>query len=187
MPGVYITDFRTAASVAASQPGEHKLEDVDVTDEKASVGGGAAGMSDVAPPAASASSSSTASSRGAHPSALPGGDIPTDVEELELQLAALETNMVQLLRSNEVLEEELRSTPDDQDFLDAVRENKAIILQRSERIQGIKKQLQILAPHRVERRSEAAEQAQAQAQQLQQQQQQQQPPPGEDEQGGLFL
>jgi hypothetical protein len=206
MPGVFITDFRTPESTAAAaaqqraDAAEQKLGEADAEAEETK---SADGMSDVvspssatrAPAAASSASSATAgSASSAHPSTYPGGDLPTDVEDLELQLSALERNLMQLLMSNEVLYEELKSAPDDPDYLEAVAENRATILRRSERITSIKKQLAQLAPHRVEQRSEAAEQAaqaiarqQLREEQQQPQQQQQQPSPPDEGEGGLFL
>ena len=97
-------------------------------------------------------------------------------------------NRVQLVRSTQILQDELKENPDDQgarrrssrpgrclltgadhqlreadlssapvrlcralsDFIEAVAENRATILRRSDRIQAVRRQLQALAPHRAE-------------------------------------
>lgn len=177
LPGVFLTDFRTAATIAANDaaiattgapPGdsntpaqqhrqrqESKAKENDETEEDSPtpVTAAAANSSSAANASSSSSSSSASASASSqsrpHPSAFPL-DIPNDVEALELELAALTKNLAQLIRSNEVLQEELRLAPDDADFREAVSENRAVILRRSERMQAIRAQLQMIAPHRVE-------------------------------------
>lgn len=159
MPGVFVTDFRNASSMATAdtanadarqrsqqqrqsqsseQQAKRKHEDEgDDNDDDESIAA-----------ASSASSSAALPSRPAN-SALPA-DIPTDVETLELELATLETNLGQLVRSNAELQAELLSDPGEQIYIDAIAENRQAMMRRSERITAIRKQLQILAPHRLQ-------------------------------------
>jgi hypothetical protein len=194
MPGVFITDFRTPATAAAASAGasasgtaaevaaadraqqqrESKTKEQAEQDDSSDVT-----MSDAfgssAAPAASASSSSAASraaARSDDPSEMPEPaayprELPSDVEELQLQLAALEKNLVQLIKTNEILLEELKETPDEVEYIEAVAENRRIILQRSDRIKIIRAELQLLAPHRTEQASAEVAAATAEAERQQ--------------------
>jgi hypothetical protein len=178
LPGVFLTDFRTPATIAANAASASAAgaSSVDQNGSGARAGGAAsqqqheheskakenAEMEDDdndldedspipadANPAAPSSSSASSSLARDHPSTFPL-DIPNDVESLELELAALTKNLSQLLKSNDILQDELRLQPDDADFQEAVRENRVVILRRSDRMAEIRAQLQLLAPHRVE-------------------------------------
>jgi hypothetical protein len=220
-PGVFITDFRTPATANAitgalsQEAAEAKAKEVD---EGAMVDAGAG---------------SAVTSPHAHltrniPSTFPL-DIPNDVESLELELEALAKNLAQLLKSNDILQEELKENPDDQvseddhslgrawvrqndwllivllvascgrldvfafsftqDFKDAIRENRVVIFRRSDRMQEVRAQLALIAPHRVETTNAqlaaavAEQQAAAERDVAPAQQQQQEEEGG----GGLFL
>jgi hypothetical protein len=128
MPGVFVTDFRNSNSTATSaqanieaaanlavavaaaeskskEQAEADDNDEEEADDAAANGGGAA--------AASSSRAFTAAVPRPPNAAFPL-DIPNDVEELELELAALEKNMAQLIKSNAVLIEELKEDPEEQ-------------------------------------------------------------------------
>lgn len=156
MPGVFVTDFRTNSSVAAAAAADtgdarrrqqpHTAQSTEQQAKRKHEDEGGDEEQSVA-----ASSSSSAASLPSRPpnSALPA-DIPTDVESLELELATLETNLGQLVRSNAEMQAELLLDPTEQIYIDAIAENRTAMMRRSERITTIRKQLQILAPHRVQ-------------------------------------
>lgn len=118
MPGVFVTDFRTADTRASTNQAERERkskevaeqDDADEADEDAA----AAADDAMDTPAASLASAARSSALPVRPAnaALPP-DIPNDIEELELELAALEKSMAQLHMSTEILREELKEAPED--------------------------------------------------------------------------
>lgn len=192
-PGVYLTDFRTrvdsraAHTDATLRTATHiverkQKEEADTRDvqEDESTPSAVAAAASVAAP-----SSSSLSLERDVPSAFPR-DIPNDVESLELEREALERNLMQLLRSNDALRDELRTQPDDADFVDAVRENCVVIERRAARLDEIQQEMRNLGAHSAQHENAALRDAMQQhrekmREEAQHQQQEQQA------EGGIFL
>ena len=120
MPGVFMTDFRTsetrnataAANRANSSNDEAKLEEKlkeedELRDEEET------NIDQHNDAVQSHATSSSSSHQRAQPSTFPL-DIPNDIESIELELEALNKNLMQLIKSNEILQEELKEAPEDQ-------------------------------------------------------------------------
>lgn len=189
LPGIYITDFRTPESIAESQAttaaGGQTVEGGNTAIEEKEKQRAESDEKDGAPPAASVgasvgSSGSTSGLTRSAPSTFPA-DIPNDIESLELELEALMKNLQQLLKSNDILQHELLESPDDSDFLDAIRENRTVIARRNERMKAIQQELKLIAPHRMEvNNQELADAIEAELRR-------DAPTTGTEEEGGIFL
>lgn len=112
LPGVFITDFRRAAP-ATDNGDDNRTEAEEQAEVERKLKEEDESVSDAVAPSPAAAAGAAAGLTRDVPSAFPM-DIPNDVETLELELAALQKNIAQLLKSNAILEEELRATPDDQ-------------------------------------------------------------------------
>ena len=135
MPGVFVTDFRNSSSAAISAQANEAAaalatvaavttaaeskskEQAEADDNEDADDAAAAAAAPATGGGAAAAGSSSRSFTAAVPrpaNAVFPRDIPNDVEELELELAALEKNMAQLIKSNAVLLEELKEDPEEQ-------------------------------------------------------------------------